>query len=375
MNHVTKPLTEKWKIAGAARSSPRDAPFILLAAMVLVPLLVTPFARAQTVVATVNVGIAPFGLAYDSAKGEVFVANFGSNTVSVISDGTSPSTTSTTTTTGIATTTGTTTTTSSATTLTTTSVSTTTTTQTSTTTVTATLTQTSTTTATSTVTTQTTTTATVTSPTTTTETTTQTVTSTTTSPTITTTTVTTPTTTTVTSTVTTTRTLTTTATVATSLVPSLTLIKCDPSNVDLGGKTTCTATVKTADGAKPTRSFAFSNSGTGTFGDPECGTGDRPSGDVSLKCQVEYTPGETGEQTIIAVYPGDTRHSGSSGTFSLKVVANGEGGEEDASSASSGSAANPLNLSMAPLFASGTVLTVAASFFFSRLRARGGQRF
>src|SRR6266849_1704959 len=70
------------------RHGPRHAtaPFILLAALVLVPLLVTPFARAQTVVATVNVGIAPFGLAYDSAKGEVFVTNDGSNTVSVISD-------------------------------------------------------------------------------------------------------------------------------------------------------------------------------------------------------------------------------------------------------------------------------------------------
>jgi YVTN family beta-propeller protein len=45
-----------------------------------------------SVVATVDVGGGPFGLAYDSAKSEVFVTNFGGyftgggNTVSVISD-------------------------------------------------------------------------------------------------------------------------------------------------------------------------------------------------------------------------------------------------------------------------------------------------
>ena len=38
------------------------------------------------VVATVPVGTEPWGVAYDSGKGEVFVANYGSNTVSVMSD-------------------------------------------------------------------------------------------------------------------------------------------------------------------------------------------------------------------------------------------------------------------------------------------------
>jgi YVTN family beta-propeller protein len=42
----------------------------------------------NAVVATVAVGGAPDGLAYDSAKGEVFVSNHASNTVSVISDST-----------------------------------------------------------------------------------------------------------------------------------------------------------------------------------------------------------------------------------------------------------------------------------------------
>ena len=40
------------------------------------------------VVATIEVGSGPAGSAYDPAKGEVFVSNFGSNTVSVISDST-----------------------------------------------------------------------------------------------------------------------------------------------------------------------------------------------------------------------------------------------------------------------------------------------
>jgi DNA-binding beta-propeller fold protein YncE len=41
------------------------------------------------VVATVNVGVRAYGVAYDSAKGEVFVTNRSDNTVSVISDGSS----------------------------------------------------------------------------------------------------------------------------------------------------------------------------------------------------------------------------------------------------------------------------------------------
>ena len=40
----------------------------------------------NTVVATVTVGTGPYDLGYDSAKGEVFVANAYSRSVSVISD-------------------------------------------------------------------------------------------------------------------------------------------------------------------------------------------------------------------------------------------------------------------------------------------------
>ena len=47
-----------------------------------------PFTNAQTVSATVNVGVEPYGVAYDSSKGEVFVVDEASYAVSVISDNT-----------------------------------------------------------------------------------------------------------------------------------------------------------------------------------------------------------------------------------------------------------------------------------------------
>ena len=42
--------------------------------------------KTNKVVATIPVGKNPLGVAYNSAKGEIYVTNFGSNTVSVISD-------------------------------------------------------------------------------------------------------------------------------------------------------------------------------------------------------------------------------------------------------------------------------------------------
>ena len=47
---------------------------------------ILPIARAQTVLSTVNVGTQPYGVGYDSGKGEVFVVNYGSNSVSAISE-------------------------------------------------------------------------------------------------------------------------------------------------------------------------------------------------------------------------------------------------------------------------------------------------
>src|ERR1017187_8501737 len=63
-------------------------PLIFLGLLIVASALAIPFANAQTLVATVTVGSQPYGIAYDSAKGEVFVANAASNTVSVISDST-----------------------------------------------------------------------------------------------------------------------------------------------------------------------------------------------------------------------------------------------------------------------------------------------
>src|SRR5947208_2986242 len=61
---------------------------IQLATLVIASSLVVPFARAEIVVATVPVGSVPEGVAYDSARGEVFVTNLVDGTVSVISDST-----------------------------------------------------------------------------------------------------------------------------------------------------------------------------------------------------------------------------------------------------------------------------------------------
>ncbi len=59
---------------------------ILLVTLVLATVLLIPVTYSQTVVKTVTVGSDPYGAAYDSGKGEVFVVNYGSDTVSVILD-------------------------------------------------------------------------------------------------------------------------------------------------------------------------------------------------------------------------------------------------------------------------------------------------
>lgn len=66
----------------------RTAPIAFLTLLMLAAAFV-PFAHAApSLVTTVNVGGEPSGVAYDSGMGEIFVANFHSNTVSVISDST-----------------------------------------------------------------------------------------------------------------------------------------------------------------------------------------------------------------------------------------------------------------------------------------------
>ena len=73
---------------------PRVRTLHAVRAMALLAVLVLgsaflPSAHAQpTVVATVKVGVEPYGVAYDASKAEVFVVNDASYSVSVISDST-----------------------------------------------------------------------------------------------------------------------------------------------------------------------------------------------------------------------------------------------------------------------------------------------
>src|SRR5437879_1504861 len=59
---------------------------LLLATLVLPSAFLTPSGHAAAVVATLTVGRAPHAVAYDSSKGEIFVANQNDSNVSVISD-------------------------------------------------------------------------------------------------------------------------------------------------------------------------------------------------------------------------------------------------------------------------------------------------
>jgi YVTN family beta-propeller protein len=66
----------------------KERTLLAILASVTICLMFAHDANAISVVATIPVGAAPFGAAYDSAMGEIFVANYGSNSVSVISDST-----------------------------------------------------------------------------------------------------------------------------------------------------------------------------------------------------------------------------------------------------------------------------------------------
>lgn len=60
--------------------------FLCILFMMTVALSIVYSAQAASVTATISVGTAPTGVAYDSAKNEIFVANSGYNTVSIFSD-------------------------------------------------------------------------------------------------------------------------------------------------------------------------------------------------------------------------------------------------------------------------------------------------
>ena len=62
-------------------------PASVLSVLLFLVILFLPavnIARADSVIATVPVGVNPRGIAFDSANGNIYVANFGSDTVSVI---------------------------------------------------------------------------------------------------------------------------------------------------------------------------------------------------------------------------------------------------------------------------------------------------
>src|SRR5260370_36562760 len=84
---MSKALPE---LAKPGRPNAVAVALLVLAAFFIPVVLTAPSALAQTVVATVTLpaGGVPYYAAYDSGKGEIFVANYGSNTVNVISDST-----------------------------------------------------------------------------------------------------------------------------------------------------------------------------------------------------------------------------------------------------------------------------------------------
>src|ERR1017187_7674257 len=79
-------LTTNTKTMTMRPSSRKTPALVLLSALFLLTVFLPLSAHAQP--AVITVGTQPSGIAYDSAMGELFVANYGSNTVSVISDST-----------------------------------------------------------------------------------------------------------------------------------------------------------------------------------------------------------------------------------------------------------------------------------------------
>jgi DNA-binding beta-propeller fold protein YncE len=63
----------------------RNLAILPVFAAVIICLLFSQNANATSVVKTIPVGTNPYGVAYDHAKGEIFVANHSDNSISVIS--------------------------------------------------------------------------------------------------------------------------------------------------------------------------------------------------------------------------------------------------------------------------------------------------
>jgi hypothetical protein len=103
---------------------------------------------------------------------------------------------------------------------------------------------------------------------------------------------------------------------ATGKYGTTTKVSCAPSSFLLGVSTSCTVTV--SGGSSPGGTVTFSQSGgSGSLSFPSPPTCSLASG----SCSLTITGASPGVPQVLASYPGDSTNLGSSGTFSLSVLA------------------------------------------------------
>ena len=105
-----------------------------------------------------------------------------------------------------------------------------------------------------------------------------------------------------------------------------TKVSCSPSTVDLGKKSTCTATVKDAHGGRrtPTGTVSFGSNGgsAGHFSSSQCTLGPVPGHAGSARCSVKFTPHKPLAYTITARYSGDNHHNSGTATTVVHIPRN-----------------------------------------------------
>src|SRR6267143_2108931 len=108
---------------------------------------------------------------------------------------------------------------------------------------------------------------------------------------------------------------------ASAIVPTETQVTPNPASTPIGKSITFKVTVadKSVPPTPPTGTVSWSDGGAGgSFGSSTCTLG--AVNTASSFCTVLYTPSTLGPVTITAAYPGDTYHTGSSGTSSLTSI-------------------------------------------------------
>ncbi len=118
--------------------------------------------------------------------------------------------------------------------------------------------------------------------------------------------------------------------VSAQLHPTTSSVTPNPSSVTEGGAITFTVTVSdtSASPTSPTGTETWNDGGFGgSFGgSSQCTLSSL--GPSSSDCSITYTaPSSPGPATITAVYPGDSTHSGSSGSSALTVLSTSGGGD------------------------------------------------